>query len=127
MRWGLWWVAFTGNRRFSTVALERERLLQVDEFGRDGWGRAARPPETMKGKSEFWLPLPPAVLAIAIGSISDWTDAVRRSHGDISTKWVFASTRRHGRDPENDDVAVYPNSLNAHLRAMRGTKKSGRN
>ena len=59
VRWGLWWVAFTGNRRFSTVALERERLHQTDEFGRPGWGRAAWPPEMMKGKSEFWLPLPP--------------------------------------------------------------------
>ncbi|WP_038965604.1 hypothetical protein [Bradyrhizobium diazoefficiens] len=127
IRWGLWWVAFTGNRRFSTVALERERLLQVDEFGRDGWGRAAWPPEMMKGKSEFWLPLPPAVRAIANGSIEDWTAQIRRSHGEIDSKWVFASTRRHGRDPENDDVAVYPNSLNAHLRAMRGVKKSGRN
>ena len=36
---------------------------------------------------------------------------------------MFASTRRWGRDPENDDVATYPNSLNAHLRALRGDKK----
>lgn len=127
IRWGLWWVAFTGNRRFSTVALERERLLRVDEFGRAGWGRAAWPAEMMKGKSEFWLPLPPAVLAIANGSVTDWAEEVRRRHGEITTRWVFASTRRHGRDPENDDVAVYPNSLNAHLRAMRGVKRSGRN
>jgi hypothetical protein len=122
VRWGLWWVSFTGNRRFSTVALERERLLQADEFGRPGWGRCAWPPETMKGRHEFWLPLPPAVLAIANGSIADWTQLVRNEHGDLTSKWVFASTRRTGRDPENDDVAVYPNSLNAHLRALRGTK-----
>lgn len=127
IRWGLWWVAFIGNRRFSTLALERKHLLQVDEFGRDGWGRAAWPPEMMKGKSEFWLPLTPSVLAIANGSVEEWTATVRRSHGEISSKLVFASGRGHGRDPENDDVAIYPNSLNAHLRAMRGVKKSGRN
>jgi hypothetical protein len=123
VRWGLWWVSFTGNRRFSTVALERERLLQTDEFGRDGWGRATWPAEMMKGKSEFWLPLPPAVLAIANGAIADWTQLVRNESGHLKTRWVFASTRRWGRDPENEDVATYPNSLNAHLRALRGDKK----
>lgn len=122
VRFGLWWVAFTGNRRFSTVALERKHLLQADPFGRPGWGRAAWPPETMKGRHEFWLPLPPAVLALANGSIADWTQLVRNEHGDLTSKWVFASTRRTGRDPDNEDVSTYPNSLNAHLRALRGTK-----
>jgi hypothetical protein len=107
VRWGLWWVAYTANRRQSTVALERKRLMQTDEFGREGWGRAAWPIEDMKGRSEFWLPLPPAVLAVANGSISDWHHTIRRSHGEITTRWVFSSTRRHGRDWDNDDVAVY--------------------
>ena len=123
VRWGLWWVAFAGNRRFSTVALERDRLHQTDEFGREGWARATWPAEMMKGRHEFWLPLPPEVLSIANGSIADWTQLVRNEHGEINSRWVFASTRRWGRDPDNDDVAVYPNSLNAHLRAMRGDKK----
>jgi hypothetical protein len=122
VRWGLWWVAYTANRRYSTVALERQWLLQTDEFGRAGWGRAMWALETMKGRAEFWLPLPPVVLAIANGSMSDWQRTVQRSHGDITTRWVFSSTRRHGRDPNNDDVAVYPNSLNAHLRCLRGDK-----
>ena len=122
VRWGLWWVAFTGNRRFSTVALERKRLQQTDEFGREGWGRATWPSEMMKGKSEFWLPLPPAVLSIANGAVTDWRQLTQNEHGDMRTKWVFASTRRTGRILENEDVATYPNSLNAHLRAMRGDK-----
>jgi hypothetical protein len=76
----------------------------------------------MKGRHEFWLPLPPEVLAIANGSIADWTQLVRNEHGDLSSRWVFASTRRTGRRADNEDVAVYPNSLNAHLRALRGAK-----
>lgn len=124
VRWGLWWVAFTGNRRFSTVALERDRLFQTDEFGREGWGRATWPAEMMKGKSDFWLPLPPAVLSIANGAVADWSTLVRNQHGTGKTsRWVFASTRRIGRIEDNEDVATYPSSLNAHLRALRGDKK----
>jgi hypothetical protein len=67
------------------VALERERLLQADEFGRPGWGRATWPPEMMNGNSEFWLPLPPEVLAIANGSVADWTRLVRDEHGDLKS------------------------------------------
>lgn len=126
IRWGLWWVCFTANRRGSTVALERERLHQVDEFGRDRWGRAEWTPETMKGRSDFWLPLPPDVLHVANSCIADWSSLLMRSTGDIRTRWVFASTRRIGRDPENEDVAVYPNSLNHHLRVLRGQKKRGK-
>ncbi len=122
IRWGLWWVCFTANRRGSTVVLERERLHQVDEFGRDRWGRAEWTPETMKGRSDFWLPLPPDVLHVANSCIADWSSLVMRSTGDINTRWVFASTRRIGRDPDNEDVAVYPNSLNHHLRVLRGDK-----
>jgi hypothetical protein len=76
----------------------------------------------MKGRSDFWLPLPPEVLAIANGSIADWTQPVKNEHGDLSSRWVFASTRRTSRRADNEDVAVYPNSLNANLRALRGTK-----
>jgi hypothetical protein len=135
IRWGLWWLMLTGNRRFSATALERERLLQTDEFGQDGWGRAMWPEWMMKGGAEFWLPLPPAVLAIANGSIADYTVLVRNEHRvEWPSKWVFASTRRLSYRDDGDpveeivklappDVAVYPNSLNAHLRSMRGEKK----
>jgi hypothetical protein len=126
IRWGLWWVCFTANRRGSTVALERERLRQVDEFGRDRWGRAEWTPETMKGRSDFWLPLPPDVLHVANSCVADWSSLVMRSTGAVASRWVFASTRRIGRDPTNEDVAVYPNSLNHHLRVLRGQKKRGK-
>jgi hypothetical protein len=77
----------------------------------------------MKGKSDFWLPLPPEVLAVANGAVKDWRWLTLNQHGDIKTRWVFASTRRTGRRQGKADVATYPNSLNAHLRAMRGDKK----
>jgi hypothetical protein len=130
VRYGLWFLCFTGGRRGSTTGFEREGLLQSDPFGREGWGRAAWTEESMKGKSEFWLPLPPPVLSIANNCIADWKRLVENHHGvdyekPTTSRWVFASTQRQS-DDEARDLATYPNSLNAHLRALRGTKK-GRN
>ncbi len=134
VRFGFWWLMFTGNRRFSVTALERNRLTQIDEFGRDGWGRATWPEWMIKGGAEFWLPLPKEALDIANAAVEDYSVLVRKSHGHIwPTKWVFASTRRIPRARDDQpvaliatipppDVAVYPNSLNQHLRAMRGEK-----
>ncbi|MBR0914659.1 hypothetical protein [Bradyrhizobium japonicum] len=119
IRFGLWWVCFTANRRFSTVKLRRGELIEQDEFGEAGWGRAMWPADTMKAKEPFWLPLPRAVVDIALGSIADYTQLVKNRHGEWPSQWVFASTRREGRNPENDDVSVYPNSLNRHLLRMR--------
>jgi hypothetical protein len=136
VRFGFWWLMFTGNRRFSVTALERERLMQVDEFGRDRWGRAAWPEWMIKGGAEFWLPLPEEVLQIANGAIEDYSVLVQRAHGHVwPTKWVFASTRRVPRARDDEpvevltalpppDVAVYPNSLNQHVRAMRGERSA---
>lgn len=56
---------------------------------------------------------------IATGSIADYTQLVANEHGDWPSQWVFASTRRYGRDADNDDVSVYPNSLNRHIQRMR--------
>jgi hypothetical protein len=121
IRFGLWWVAMTANRRFSTVKLRRDDLLPNDPL-HAGWGRAMWPADTMKAKVGFWLPLPDAVRDVALGSIADYSTLVGNEHGEWPSTWVFASTRRHGRDPENDDVSVYPNSLNRHLLRMREAK-----
>ncbi|WP_027568249.1 hypothetical protein [Bradyrhizobium sp. URHA0013] len=119
IRFGLWWVCLTANRRASTVQLRRSDFLGQDPLGDAGWGRAAWPPAAMKAKTEFWLPLPPVVRDVAAGSIADYTQLVANEHGDWPSQWVFASTRRHGRDADNDDVSVYPNSLNRHIQRMR--------
>jgi hypothetical protein len=119
VRFGLWWVNLTANRRYTTVKLERANLKEQDEFGEPGWGRAMWEEDQMKAKQVFWLPLPPAVRDIAMHSMEDWQQLVRNEHGELETRWVFASTRREGRDPGNDDVSVYPNSLNRHLSRMR--------
>ncbi|SFV18294.1 hypothetical protein SAMN05192541_13411 [Bradyrhizobium arachidis] len=126
IRWGIWWVAFTGNRRLSTVELLRDNLKEQDEFGEPGWGRAEWTAEQMKGKEDFWLPLPPVVYAIAAASMSDWQKAVDyngRAHTACAkTNWVFASQQRYVRGSvgtELKDVRIYPNSLNRHLQRMR--------
>lgn len=121
VRFGLWWVCATANRRFSTVKLRRDDLLAEDPQ-HAGWGRAMWPPDTMKAKLGFWLPLPPAVRDIALGSIEEYTATLARYRGEDPSEWVFASVRRHGRDKSNDDVSVYPNSLNRHLLRMREAK-----
>ena len=120
IRWGLWWVSHTANRRFSTVKLERANFLDADEFGPQGWGRAMWPPALMKAKVGFWLPLPPVTAHIAQSSMSDWRQLVNdeQGAGHKDSKWVFASTRRI-RDDDDKDRSVYPNSLNRHLQRMR--------
>lgn len=95
VRFGFWRLMFTGNRRFSVTALERERLMQVDEFGGDGWGCATWPEWMTKGGADFWLPLPQEVLQVANGVIEDYSVLVRKSRGRVwPTKQVFASNRR---------------------------------
>jgi hypothetical protein len=125
IRWGLWWLAGTANRRFSTTALERKNLHQTDPFAEEpGWGYAEWPAELMKGQADFWLPLPPSLVHVANSSIIDWRALVTAEHGigHKDSKWAFASTRRIGRNPDNADVSIYPSSLNAHLRNLRGLK-----
>lgn len=121
VRYGLWWVCTTANRRLSTVKLLREDLLSSDPLD-PAMGRAMWPADTMKAKIPFWLPLPPVVRDVALGSIADYTATIAKSHGEWPSRWVFASTRRYGRDPDNDDVSIYPNSLNRHLARMRAAK-----
>jgi hypothetical protein len=123
IRWGLWWVSHTANRRFSTVKFERSNFMVADEFGPQGWGRAMWPPAMMKAKLGFWLPLPPETSHIASSSIADWRYLVNDEHGTghPNSRWVFASTVRV-RDDDDKDRSVYPNSLNRHLQRM---KKAG--
>ena len=79
----------------------------------------------MKGQADFWLPLPPSLLHVANSSIFDWRVLVTEAHGigHEDSKWTFGSTLRIGRNPDNHDVSIYPSSLNAHLRNLRGLKK----
>jgi hypothetical protein len=125
VRWGIWWVAFTANRRRTPTILRRTELLFEDEFGRPGWGVAMWGDDEMKGQSEFWLPLPPAVLHIGASSIADWEAIVNKSASPArqSTAWVFSSTRRVGRNPNNVDVAVNASSLSHYLEDLRAWAK----
>lgn len=109
-----------------TRQLLRTNLKEQDEFGEPGWGRAEWTAEQMKGKEDFWLPLPPIVYAIAAASMSDWQKAVdyngRAGTPVTKTQWVFASQQRYERGSTSTvlkDVRIYPNSLNRHLQRMR--------
>ncbi|MCK1442786.1 hypothetical protein IVB43_10330 [Bradyrhizobium sp. 48] len=120
VRWGLWWVCYTSNRRLSTVRLRRDGFLADDPLGEPGWGRAMWSPDEMKAKEEFWLPLPPLVRDVANGAMADWRQLViNESTPKPLTKWVFASTRRIGRKADNDDVGTHESSLNHHIARMR--------
>jgi hypothetical protein len=125
VRWGVWWVAFTANRRRTPTVLRREELLFKDPYGQAGWGRAMWGDHEMKGQAEFWLPLPSVVLHVAASSIADWEAIVNRSASPnkVRTAWVFSSVRRVGRNPDNTDVAVNGSSLSHYLADLRAAKK----
>jgi len=135
VRWGLWWVALTANRRFTATKLRRCDLKQADPLNRysspyQPWGVAEWPAELVKNKIAFMLPIPPFGLHIANACTWDWRVLVSKKRGFRSgTQWVFASSRRQSRKghPANPDPSIYPNSLDAHIRALRGEKRSGKN
>jgi hypothetical protein len=124
IRWGIWWVAFTANRR-RTPTLLRRTELKKDSMGRPGWGIAKWADDEMKGQTEFWLPLPPVVWNVAKSSIADWEAIVNRSASPAkaTTAWVFSSTRRVGRNPDTVDVAVNASSLSHYLEDLRAWAK----
>lgn len=135
VRWGIWWLVVTANRRLTATKLLRSELYWPDEWNPystpdQPWGVAEWPPEFAKAKLPFMLPIPPIGIHIACSCMSDWQAMLSRKRGFRSaTQWVFASNRRRARrgHPENPDPGLYPNSLNAHLRALRGRKNSGKN
>lgn len=136
IRWGLWWVALTANRRFTTTKLRRVDLKPEDPRNPyaspdQPWGIAEWPADALKNKLPFMLPIPPIGLHIANACQRDYEFLVSKKRGFRSaTQWVFASSRRPRRKDDNspiEDPSIYPNSLNAHIRALRGRKKSGSN
>ncbi|MEH2500258.1 hypothetical protein V1294_006737 [Bradyrhizobium sp. AZCC 1678] len=135
VRWGVWWFALTANRRFTLSQLRRDDLQPIDPLNPysspdQPWGIAEWPAEAVKNKVPFMLPVPPIGLHVANSCMWDWRLLVGKKRGFRSaTEWLFASTRRRSRrdHPDNPDPGLYPNSLNAHLRAMRGKKKNGMN
>lgn len=129
IRWGIWWIALTANRRGSTTVLERTNVQQQDPLGEAGWGSALWTEGQMKARKAFMLPVPPIGLHVINSSVADWQNLIKISHGlGHNTKWVFASTRREQRDgvgyDRPTDIAIHPSSLADHLRNMKGLKES---
>jgi hypothetical protein len=136
IRWGVWWIALTANRRCTSTKLRRDDLKQEDPRNAGAspdqpWGIAEWPAEAVKSKLPFMVPVPPFGLHIANSCMWDWKLLVCKKRGFRSaTQWVFASSRRPRPKDENsaiEDPSIYPNSLNAHIRALRGRKRSGSN
>ncbi len=133
IRYGVWWVAIFANRRCTTTKLQRDHLEQTDPrnpYGSPGqpWGTAEWPADAVKNKLPFMLPVPPIGLHIANACKRDWDLLVGKKRSFRSaTQWVFASSRRPRRKDQNsaiEDPSIYPNSLNAHIRALRGRKRA---
>jgi hypothetical protein len=130
LRWGVWWLVLTANRSFTSTKLRRDAIQWNDPYNPystadQPWGVVQWPPEHMKNKRRFMLPIPSIGLHILRCCMWDWELSVNRrlDHREI-TEWVFASTRRGHRitHPNNPDPSVYPNSFAAHFRALRGCK-----
>jgi hypothetical protein len=130
VRWGIWWLCLTANRRLTLAKLERDDLADNDPQNPYSsptypWGVATWPAGGVKNGLPFMLPIPPIGLHIAKSCTWDLEHLVAKKRGFRSrSKWLFASTRRRSRrdHPDNPDPGLYPNSLDAHLRAMRGKK-----
>jgi hypothetical protein len=127
VRWGIWWVCLTANRRGSTTLLERGNVQQQDPLGDAGWGTGLWDASAMKAKKLFMLPVPPIGLHAINTAIADWQALIAHSHSAAHTsKWVFASTRRVQRDgvglDRPTDISVHPSSLADHIRNMYGRK-----
>lgn len=136
VRWGVWWVALTASRRSAATKLRRVDLKEEDPLNpyaspNQPWGVAEWSAEAVKNKLPFMLPIPPFGLHIAKSCTWDCELLVCKKRGFRSlSQWVFASSRRPRPKDENsaiEDPSIYPNSLNAHVRALRGRKRSGSN
>ncbi|MEK9285427.1 MULTISPECIES: hypothetical protein [unclassified Bradyrhizobium] len=132
VRAGLWWLIFTLNRKFTCSQLKRDDLKYQDPLNplstaAQPWGTAEWPAEGVKNKRRFMLPIPPFLLHIVRCCQRDFEVIVTRKRGLRSISgWLFASSRRKSRrgHPDNSDPGLFPSSLNGHLRAMGGRKKT---
>ncbi|OKO68175.1 hypothetical protein [Bradyrhizobium sp. AS23.2] len=134
VRASLWWLVFTLNRKYTCTQLKRSKLQYADPLNpystaAQPWGTAEWPAEGVKNKRRFMLPIPPFLLHIVRCCQRDFEALIGKKRGLRSTsEWMFASSRRKSRSkhPHNPDPGLYPSSLNAHLRAMGGRKKTSK-
>jgi hypothetical protein len=86
IRWGVWWIALTANRRCTSTKLRRDDLKQEDPRNPHAspdqpWGTAQWPAEAVKNKLPFMLPIPPLGLHIANSCMWDWKLLLRKKRG----------------------------------------------
>ncbi len=127
IRWGLWWDLLTVNRSGASTQLRIDDIRWSDDHVPDDWGLVRWPAEIMKGKRDFWLPIPPLGIHVLRNVTRDWTQAVQfgGTNGNRKTSWAFPSTRRIGRDLDNTDIVVTASGLSTHLANMRGKRQAG--
>jgi hypothetical protein len=114
VRWGIWWLALTVNRRLTLAKLGRDDLSDNDPQNPYSsparpWGAASWPAGVVKNGLPLMLPIPPIGLHIAKSCEWDWKLLVAKKRGFRSgSKWLFASTRRRSRrdHPDNPDPGL---------------------
>lgn len=112
---GLWWVAFTGKRRLSTVELLRDNLKEQDGIRRARFGPRRVDGRADDGERGFLAAAAAGRLRRRRGAMADWQKAINYNHGagtaGTKTEWVFATQQRAkpgGIGLEIKDLRVYP-------------------
>jgi integrase len=127
IRYGLWWLAITVARTGAAFVLRQNDIAVSSSLLPQGWGMATWSASAMKGKSEFVLPIPPLGVTVLRGMQREWRERINRSQGfGHKSQWVWASTHRHGRDPNNSDPRLSGDAIKTHLSNLRGERHYGR-
>jgi integrase len=127
IHYGLWWLALTVARTGAAFTLRHNDIAASSSLLPAGWGMATWSAGAMKSRSEFVLPIPSIGVTVLRGMQREWRERINRSQGfGHRSQWVWASTQRQGRDPNNADPRLSGDAIKTHLSTLRGERHDGR-